>query len=422
MVAAFVTCFSSRRVSVASPPSVLRACRDSSRPFTCSARRYVKVQGLIYDSNGEPHERIRGHSWSLPALDDDQLLLRVGLAAVNPADVNVIQGVYPAKPQRVQLEGQSNEVFIGGNEGFGVVEELPKKQGSGEGNDMGELRKGDWVAFAKPQIGTWRSHIACRPQDVIKIRRSQTDNAHALTPVMASTLQVNPPTAFRMLTDFVTLQRDQHAMIQNAANSAVGQLVAQMASRKLGIPSINLVRDRPDLDALKESFAGYGDGAHTDAKAHVFTYEQLADRQSGAKEVIKDILGKRKVMLGLNAVCGKDNANMTKFLSPDSTLVTYGAMSKQPLSLPAGLVIFSNVSVRGFMMNKWYAQHTRQDRQRMMDQLVSWYEDGTIEPPAHTIVEFSPDDDADSVTEKAREAIKSTTAGKGGKKVFFKFT
>jgi NADPH:quinone reductase-like Zn-dependent oxidoreductase len=379
------------------------------RGFASSIPSAIRVHGLIYDTNGEPHEQIRAHSWSLPALKDDEILLRMGLASVNPADVNVIQGVYPAKPQRVQLEGQEGEVFVGGNEGYAIVEEVRNT------SKEEELRPGDWVTFAKPQIGTWRSHIICRPQDVIKIDRS---NAESLTPVMASTLQVNPPTALRMLTDFVKLEADQHAIIQNTANSAVGQLVAQMASRKFGVPSINLVRDRPDLDKLKASFAQYGSGS---ARAHVFTYEALADRQSGAKEAIKEILGKRKIMLGLNAVCGKDNANMVKFLAPDSTLITYGAMSKQPLSLPAGLVIFSNVAVRGFMMNKWYAQHSRQERHKMLTELVSWYENGIIEPPPHTIKELNAQDN-DTMTKEARAAIKATTQGRGGKKVFFRFS
>lgn len=397
------------------PDSATRALaaerKTAIRNFASGATRRLKVRGLVYDSNGEPHERIRGHSWSLPSLQDDQLLLRVGLAAVNPADVNVIQGVYPAKPQKMQLDGE--EVFIGGNEGYGVIEELPMSNAG-----LGDLRKGDWVVFAKPQIGTWRSHLVCNARDVVKIKRNSEES---LTPIMASTLQVNPPTAYRMLHDFVSLRRGQDALIQNTANSAVGQLVAQMASRKLGIPSINLVRDRPDLDQLSTAFSGYSDGAEDPAKAHLFTYEALADRDSGAKEAIKEALGTHKVMLGLNALCGKDNANMAKFLAADSTLVTYGAMSKQPLSLPAGLVIFSNVSVRGFMMNKWYAQHGREERQKMMAELVSWYEDGIIEPPAHTIVEFGAQDDVDTMTRKARQAIKSTTDGRGGKKVFFRF-
>lgn len=82
----------------------------------------------------------------------------------------------------------------------------------------------------------------------------------------AATLGVNPCTAYRMLTDFEELKAGsfifisldcipaaRHApksnsvsgdsVIQNAANSAVGQAVIQIAAAK-GIQTINVIRDR----------------------------------------------------------------------------------------------------------------------------------------------------------------------------------
>lgn len=58
----------------------------------------------------------------------------------------------------------------------------------------------------------------------------------------AATLQVNPPTAYRMLKDFVHL-RPGDTVIQNGANSAVGQAVIQLAAA-WGVNTINVVRSR----------------------------------------------------------------------------------------------------------------------------------------------------------------------------------
>lgn len=58
----------------------------------------------------------------------------------------------------------------------------------------------------------------------------------------AATLQVNPPTAYRMLKDFVNL-RPGDTVIQNGANSAVGQAVIQLAAA-WGVNTINVVRSR----------------------------------------------------------------------------------------------------------------------------------------------------------------------------------
>lgn len=67
--------------------------------------------------------------------------------------------------------------------------------------------------------------------------------------IEASTINVNPPTAYRMLKDFVTLKTGD-TVIQNGGNSAVGQLVIQL-SKAWGYKTISVVRDRPDINSLK---------------------------------------------------------------------------------------------------------------------------------------------------------------------------
>lgn len=62
-------------------------------------------------------------------------------------------------------------------------------------------------------------------------------------------LNVNPCTAYRMLKDFVKLESGD-CVIQNGGNSAVGQFVIQLC-RIWKLESVNIVRDRPDIDKLK---------------------------------------------------------------------------------------------------------------------------------------------------------------------------
>ena len=63
-----------------------------------------------------------------------------------------------------------------------------------------------------------------------------------LDPVAAATMAINPPTAYRMLKDFGSLQAGD-VIMQNGANSAVGQAVIQLC-RAFGLVSVNFVRDR----------------------------------------------------------------------------------------------------------------------------------------------------------------------------------
>jgi trans-2-enoyl-CoA reductase len=85
--------------------------------------------------------------------------------------------------------------------------------------------------------GTWRTHAVVQADHVVKVPRSPS-----LTALQAATLAINPCTAYRMLRDFVELQKGDY-IIQNAANSAVGQYVIQLA-RVWGYRTVNIVRSR----------------------------------------------------------------------------------------------------------------------------------------------------------------------------------
>lgn len=78
----------------------------------------------------------------------------------------------------------------------------------------------------------------------------------------------NPCTAYRMLHDFVALQKDD-VVIQNGANSGCGQNIIQLA-KIFGYRSVNIIRKRPepDLENLKNYLKSLG-------ATYVLTEEEL---------------------------------------------------------------------------------------------------------------------------------------------------
>ena len=74
--------------------------------------------------------------------------------------------------------------------------------------------------------------------------------------ISAATMMVNPCTALRMLLDFVPLSPGAW-VIQNGANSGVGQAVIQIA-KTMGVNTVNVVRDREDIKELKEKLTSLG--------------------------------------------------------------------------------------------------------------------------------------------------------------------
>lgn len=87
-----------------------------------------------------------------------------------------------------------------------------------------------------------------------------------IDPVNLAGVIVNPSTAYRMLKDFVDLKPGD-AIVQNGANSAAGQNVIQLC-KAWGIVTLNVVRDRPDLQNLKDYLLKLG-------ATHVITEDEL---------------------------------------------------------------------------------------------------------------------------------------------------
>jgi mitochondrial enoyl-[acyl-carrier protein] reductase / trans-2-enoyl-CoA reductase len=80
------------------------------------------------------------------------------------------------------------------------------------------------------------------------------------------------------------------------------------------------------------------------------------------RNAVKDATGGAAIRLGLNAVGGESALRLMNCLAPSGTLVSFGAMSLQPLKIPTGLLIFKDLRFRGIWINKWYDNATPAER------------------------------------------------------------
>jgi trans-2-enoyl-CoA reductase len=263
--------------------------------------------------------------------------LRLLAAPLNPADINQIQGVYPSKPAFTTTLGTAEPSAVAGNEGaFEVIS---------TGSSVKNLTKGDWVIMKRTGQGTWRTHAQLDESQLIKVDKE------GLTPLQVGTVSVNPVTAYRIIKDFCDwdwLRSGEEWLIQNGANSGVGRAAIQLA-QEWGIKTLNVVRERdtPEAtEALKKDLLDLGGTA-------VITEAELLSKEF--KNIVNSLTnnGKQPIRLALNCVGGKNASAIAKALAPDSHMVTYGAMSKQPVALPSGLLIFKNLVFDGFWVTKW---------------------------------------------------------------------
>ena len=272
------------------------------------------IKAIVYQAHGKPEEVLRLEEQKLPAPAADEALVRVLAAPINPADLNQIEGKYPIRAPLPATPGF---------EGAGVVEEI--------GGSVQGLAVGTQVILPH-DLGTWREACVVKADKLVAV-------PDEIEPEQAAMLKINPLTAWRMLHDFVVLQPGDW-VIQNAANSAAGRAVIQI-SRELGYKTVNVVR-RAEL--IEELRAEGGDVVLLDNED---LREAVAAATDGAL-----------IRLALNAVGGESALRLAKIVAPEATIVTYGAMSLRPLTLPNGLLIFKNLHFTGFWVNKWYEQAT----------------------------------------------------------------
>uniref|UniRef100_A0AAF5HXK5 Enoyl-[acyl-carrier-protein] reductase, mitochondrial n=1 Tax=Strongyloides stercoralis TaxID=6248 RepID=A0AAF5HXK5_STRER len=305
--------------------------------ITIENMRNLTGRKLVYEGYGEPLKVVKFQTTNIDEnLVDDQIIVKWVACPINPADINQIQGVYPVKPTLPAIPG---------NEGCGIVIKTNEKEKN--------LKEGDLVIPRVSGLGTWRDYAVHKSSDVFKINKGFNIDDGA-------TLQVNPPTAYRMLHDFVPLEKGDF-VIQNGANSAVGRFLIQFC-RIYGYKSINIVRDRDDINELKKELKDLGGD-------YIFTEQEFTTE--GRKF--------SKCKLALNCVGGKSSLMLGRSLDHNGVLVTYGGMSKQPVQCLTGPFIFKNISLKGFWMSQWYNILENEDkRHKMYDDIYEMYKSGDL--------------------------------------------
>lgn len=331
-------------------------CFAKSRIGLTGSVRNLMSKQLVYGEFGDPLHVVKMREVEVPEVGNQEVLVRMLAAPVNPADINTIQGKYPVK---VTLP------CIPGNEGVGFVEKV--------GEEVSDISPGNKVIVTKPVQGTWRN-IAVFDKTVLRLI---PDNVGL---VEAATLTVNPCTAYRMLSDFKPVKEKGLVVIQNGANSACGQNVIQIC-KAWGVKNVNVVRNRPDIDELKSYLKSLG-------ATYVLTEEELR-----STPIFKD-KKVEKPSLAINCVGGKSSLEMLRHLQHSGCMVTYGGMSREPVTIPTSAFIFKNLAFYGFWMTVWNERASPDAKEAMMSELITMITENKLKAPVHKMVKFDNFQDA----------------------------
>ena len=89
-------------------------------------------------------------------------------------------------------------------------------------------------------------------------------------------------------------------------------------------------------------------------------------------------------------------------------MVTYGAMSLQPLRIPNGLLIFKNLHFCGFWVNKWYDQATPAQRDRNFPAVFEMAQRGLLKTKVEKAYSLGEAKAASRMPRKINAAAKSS--------------
>jgi mitochondrial enoyl-[acyl-carrier protein] reductase / trans-2-enoyl-CoA reductase len=325
------------------------------------------INAAVYEKHGNPEDVLRVEKRPWPTPGPDEAVVKMRAAPINPADLNQIEGKYPIRPELPAIPGF---------EGAGEVVDI--------GLNVTNVAAGALVILPH-NVGTWREAVPVKADELIVV-------PSGIEPVHAAMLKINPMTAWRLLHDYVDLKKGDW-LIQNAANSAAGRAVIQIA-HELGYKTVNVVRRAELTDELR---AEGGDVVLVDG-------EQLRDE-------VKNATKGAQIRLALNAVGGQSALRLANCLAPGSTMVTYGAMSLQPLKIPNGLLIFKDLRFRGIWINKWYDNATKQERMEAFEPLFGMAKRGLLKTKVEKAYPLS----------EVKAAVAHAAQGKRSGKIIFAF-
>jgi NADPH:quinone reductase-like Zn-dependent oxidoreductase len=305
---------------------------DSTAPATMSA--------LVQHEFGDPAEVLAVEERPLPQPGPGQVRVRMLLSPIHNHDLMTTRGEYGFKPELPAPAG---------TEAVGVVDAL------GEGVDR--LAVGQRVAGGA--FGVWAEYYLADAAGLVPVPEGLPDEA-------AAQLVSMPFSALSLLHRLDLREGDW--LIQNAANGAVGRMVAQLAAVR-GLNVVGLVRRAGGVDELREQ------GIE----------RVVATDDDGWRDRVTAITGGAPIRVGVDSVGGTASGDLASVLGDGGELVIFGAMASGRVEVATADILFRGVTVRGFWGSAVGKELTAEERSQLFAELFARVTDGTLTLPVDSI-------------------------------------
>ena len=274
------------------------------------------MKAAIFEETGLAEDVLKIKEIETPEPGPGEIRIKVSACNINPSDVMFVQGMYGIRPQLPA---------VGGFEAAGVIDKC--------GEDV-SLPTGMRVIFTA--IGVWQEYVILPAKQAIPAPEGMSDE-------MACQAFVNPFTAYGML-DISGLKEGQFLLL-TAGGSAFSKFVTQMAASR-GIKVISAVR----RDDLKEELKSLG------------AFEVINTETQDSIREVRTLTGKNGVDYVFEAVGGKVGAISMECLKLGGTMMVYGLLSLKPTPMNNGLILFKNLTIKGFWLTTWITGLSKEEK------------------------------------------------------------
>src|SRR5258708_1292421 len=193
-------------------------------------REQTIMQAIQIETFGNPAEVLKVVDIpDVGAPAEGEVVIALEASPINMSDLLMISGRYGYRPKLPSVMG---------TEGVGRVIAV--------GGGVKHLKQGDRTLVPYP-TPAWAERVKANAS---QLRPLPGGDVHQL-----AMLGINPPTAYLMLTDFVSLPSGSW-VIQNSANSGVGRALIPIA-KSLGLKTVNLVRRDDFVPEVKPTGADH---------------------------------------------------------------------------------------------------------------------------------------------------------------------
>jgi len=297
------------------------------------------MKRAIFYQPGKPSDVLKIEDVPMPSVGPDEVLIKVLASPVNPSDTMFVQNLYGIRPQLPSPAGF---------EGVGIVAEA--------GANV-QIPVGTRASFTG--IGAWGTYIVAGQRALIPVPDTMSDD-------VAAQLFVNPFTAVAMVEES-GVQPGQWLLI-TACASALGKMVIQICKMR-GIKTIGTVR----RDDLTQELKALGADAiiNTQTEDLPKRVNEITDR-AGAKAV-------------LECVGGQAASEALKCLGRGGVMLIYGLLSLQDPTIDIGLMIFRELSLKGFWLTDWTRRVSIETRQSVAQEVIMLLGSGQVQLPVEAI-------------------------------------